>query len=65
MTWTLLILVATRIGLLSIIDATVFPAVIPEYVNPAAYCLAAAVIIGLHSAAQDAGALLRRHRDVP
>ena len=52
-TWTFLILIATRIGLLSVIDATLFPAAYKEYATPAAYCLAAAIAIGLYSAVQD------------
>jgi hypothetical protein len=62
-TWTFLILVATRIGLLSIVDATAFPAAFTDYVNPAAYCLAAAIAIGLHSAVQNARVSLRSRRE--
>jgi hypothetical protein len=60
-TWTFLILIATRIGLLSVVDATLFPAAYKEYATPAAYCLAAAIAIGLYSAVQDImGSLSRR-----
>jgi hypothetical protein len=40
-------------------DATSFPAAVTDYVTPAAYCLAAAVAIGLYSIAQNIGASLR------
>lgn len=62
-TWTFLILVATRVGLLSILDATVFPAALTEYATPAAYCLAAAIALGLYSAARNVGVLLRVRRE--
>lgn len=53
MTWTFLTLVLARVGLLTIVDATVHPGATMDYGNVAAYCLVASVVMGLYAAAQD------------
>lgn len=49
-TWILLILVASRTALIALIDGFLFRAIHMEYMTPAAYCLVAAVVIGVYCA---------------
>jgi len=61
-TWTFLTLVLSRVGLLSIVDATVHPGATMDYGNVAAYCLVVAVVMGVYLATSDLLSLReRRH----
>jgi len=47
-TWLLLILIASRVALLALINGFLFRAINMEYTTPAAYCLVAATVIGFY-----------------
>src|SRR6185295_18909328 len=47
-TWLLLVLIASRIALIALINGFLFRAINMEYTTPAAYCLVAAIVIGIY-----------------
>src|SRR4029077_11249160 len=46
--WLLLLLIASRIALVALINGFLFRAINMEYTTPAAYCLVAAIVIGIY-----------------